>query len=532
MKQIILNGFMGTGKSTLGKSLAQKLDCPFFDLDQLIEKDAQLSVDQIFETFGEDYFRSLESKLLSSLLKMEGVIALGGGTLLNELNRNRVLDSSALLIGLTASVDQIVSRVSNSETVRPLVKIDKAELKRHVQNMLCLRSSIYQFFDFQFDTTDLTVETISNQIVALTKLELSRVTYPGGLYPIVLGRNMLSKIGALISYRLKPNKIVIVTNPIVSAFYLEPVKASIQEQEINTEVIHIPDGEDGKHLDTVNYIYEALAAVHADRNSLLLALGGGVTGDITGFAAATYMRGIPFVQVPTTLLSMVDSSIGGKTGVNLSFGKNLVGAFHQPELVLMDFDTLITLPQKEIINGFGEFLKHGFIQSNELIQEILHSPLTLKELIQDGEFGKIFKRSLDVKRLLVQIDPYEKHERMALNFGHTLGHAIEKTSGYQISHGEAVLMGMWFAANLSARMGFLSSPDLAAIRHIYEKYHLPMAFEKFNRADLISNISHDKKKDGENFRWILLQQLGEAFVQTFSSTQEIDDLLGQMGVTK
>jgi shikimate kinase/3-dehydroquinate synthase len=529
VKQIILNGYMGTGKTTLGKAAAEKLGCAFYDLDHLIEQEDGKSVQEIFSSQGEVHFRRLETEMLVKVLQQEGVIALGGGTLTHETNKERVLASDSLLIGLSTSVEEIVKRVAKTKTSRPMLATEQESLADHVQAMLKQRKRIYQNFDFQIDTQKTSIDQPASQMAKLSRLTIKRVMHPDGFYPIVIGRGTLSSIGELIALRKKVNRVIIVSNSIVSALYLQTVKQSLVDQQMDTDVILIPDGEEGKSLETIKLIYEQLSELHADRNSLLLALGGGITGDICGFAAATYMRGITFVQVPTTLVSMVDSSIGGKTGVNLSQGKNLVGSFKQPELVVMDLETLKSLPYYEVLNGFGEFLKHGLIASPELVQTLLNNPHPIEQLIRDENFQELLIQSLEVKRQLVQEDPFEENERMKLNFGHTLGHAIEKASNFQVSHGEAVLMGMWFASMLSNRLGFLSEVDLGLIDQLYRKYNLPRSLGNIDPIKLDQYMLQDKKKDGKNVRWVLLHHIGEAFINTNPSKTVLEELLITMG---
>ncbi len=532
MKQIILNGYMGTGKTTLGKAAADKLGCSFYDLDHLIEQEEGKPVREIFSSQGEVHFRRLEAEMLVKVLQRDGVIALGGGTLTNEHNKEHVMASDSLLIGLCTSVEEIVKRVTKTQASRPLLASDQTSLADHVHRMLKQRRRIYQNYDFQIDTQLTSTDLAATQLASLARLTVKRVVHPDGCYPIVIGRGTLSLIGELIALRKRVKRVFIVSNSIVSALYLQTVKQSLLAQELESDVILIPDGEEGKSLATIQLVYEQLSEMHADRNSLLMALGGGITGDICGFAAATYMRGLPFIQVPTTLVSMVDSSIGGKTGVNLSQGKNLVGSFKQPELVVMDMETLKTLPNHEVLNGFGEFLKHGLIASPELVHTLVNNPQSIEQLVWDENFQELLIQSLEVKRQVVQKDPFEENERMKLNFGHTLGHAIEKASNFQVSHGEAVLIGMWFASMLSNRLGFLPENELGLIDQLYQKYNLPRSLENIDTATLYQYMLQDKKKDGKDVRWVLLHHVGEAFIYTNPSRELLEELLLYVGANQ
>ena len=529
--QIVLNGFMGTGKTTIGKILAHRLGCQFYDLDDVIEQEEGKSVEQIFKDHGEQYFRVVESAKLVDVLEEEGVIALGGGALKNPVNLEAVLSKDNLLIGLCCDAGEIVNRVKQDTIIRPLLK-DEPEPIHKVQQLLKERHTIYQHFDIQLDTTNLNPDQVALTIEQFAIPRMTRVTFPGGSYPIFIGNDLLSAIGTFIKHRNKAKKVAIVTNEIVGGYYLESVINSLQAQSIDTSVIMVPDGEDGKNLDTVKGIYDQLAEIGADRSSILLALGGGITGDMCGFAAATYMRGITYIQVPTTLLSMVDSSIGGKTGVNIPAGKNLVGAFKQPEMVVMDLDTLKTLPDEEILNGFGELIKHGFIADADLVEAIDQMGGNVPNLITHEKFSDILYQSLQVKRKVVQIDPFEKKERMTLNFGHTLGHAIEKASNHQIPHGQAVLIGMWFAINLSHKLDYLSEDEFLKLQNLYKTFNLPDRLDGFQITNLKKYVKMDKKKKDETYRWILLDKIGNALIKNYSSIPEMDELLEQMGAEK
>jgi 3-dehydroquinate synthase len=520
---------MGTGKTTIGKKIAERLGCQFFDLDQLIEQEQQKTIAEIFKESGEPFFRMLETEALGRALKWGGIIALGGGTLANANNLEKVLRQENLLVGLCCSAEEIVRRVVAEESVRPLLKNRDVNLLEHVQGMLKQRKLIYQNFDIQIDTTNLNADQVVDLIEKYSLTRMKRVCYPGGSYPIWIQRDLLDAVGDFIIIKKKVKQVVVVTNPIVAELYLQRMTQAIQKVGIEASVIMIPDGEEGKTLDTVRDIYDELTKIKADRSSMMLALGGGITGDICGFAAASYMRGISYIQVPTTLLSMVDSSIGGKTGVNIPQGKNLIGAFKQPELVIMDINTLKTLPEKELLNGFGEFLKHGLIADYSLFEQLIQFEGTLGQLITCPAFEEMFEKSLSVKRNLVQIDPYEMNERMLLNFGHTLGHALEKASAYRIAHGEAVIIGMWFAVVLSNEMGYLSDEQKQEIDQLYRKFSLPRSLDTFSTQELMNYIGMDKKKKANEYRWVLLRHIGDAFIHTFESMEKIELLIKQSG---
>ena len=529
MNQIILNGFMASGKTTIGRYLAERLNLPFVDLDHSIEIEQGKSIASIFEDAGEAHFRALESRKLLQCLSQDGVLALGGGTLLNPQNLQAVLQTDCLLVNTRCDVNDIMKRVQNEDGTRPLLAGDPNGIPDKIRSLLQQRETVYNQYDIQINSSTTSPEEAANLIQAFLGIRQIRINHPGGYYPIWMGRNLLHRIGEMILARREVKRIAIVTNPIVCALYGHVVQKSLETTGIETVLIEIPDGEEGKTLQTVNHIYDALTAFKADRSSMLLALGGGITGDIGGFAAATYMRGIPLIQVPTTWLSMVDSSIGGKTGANLPQGKNLIGAFKQPEMVIMDFDVLATLPKDELLNGFGEFIKHGLIADADLVQQIMAAGKTVSELPDHPKFEQMVAQSLMVKANIVAKDPYEKKERMLINFGHTLAHAIEKASHYEIAHGEAVIMGMWFAAVLSNKVGDFSDEDLNQIDTIYNQYQLPRSMHELSKEELLRYMGLDKKKSTNEYRWILLHKIGEAYIENYSSLEKIASLLDEMG---
>lgn len=315
-------------------------------------------------------------------------------------------------------------------------------------------------------------------------------------------------------------KICIVTDSNVAPLYGDEVLELLRTWFPNVFLHVFAAGEANKNVNTVNKLYEELILKHFDRNDLLLALGGGVVGDLTGFTAATYLRGIDFVQVPTTLLSQVDSSIGGKTGVDFMQYKNMVGAFYQPKLVYMNLSVLKTLPKKQIASGMGEILKHGLIKDKsyfdwmaEHIEQILALDMTaLEEMIY---------RSCNIKREVVEQDPTEKGERALLNFGHTIGHAIEKLSDFSLYHGECVGLGILAASYLSYRLGNISEADLNYVKTILNRFQLPLEVTNLNVADILAATKSDKKMVGDKIKFVLLQELGCAYIDRELNDEQI-----------
>ncbi len=329
------------------------------------------------------------------------------------------------------------------------------------------------------------------------------VNTPSGSYPIYLRENGLRDAGDLLRERGFSGKCAIVTNPTVGQHYADPLVETLRAAGFSPVVCEIPDGETHKTLATVAGLYDRFLAAGMERTSPIIALGGGVTGDITGFAAATYLRGAPFVQIPTSLLAMVDASVGGKTGVDLPQGKNLVGAFKQPEMVLIDPDVLSTLPGAEFRSGMAEVLKHGII-ANE----------TLFESLQSGNFSLLWmlEEAVRVKVDVVQSDPFERGRRAVLNLGHTFGHAFEKLANFELRHGDAVAIGMVCAAQLAVELGHCAADTAARIIHAIEFLDLPTAIPAHDPEIVWQTMTTDKKKAGGIIRFILPRAIGDVDV--------------------
>ena len=315
-------------------------------------------------------------------------------------------------------------------------------------------------------------------------------------------------------------KICIVTDSNVAPLYARDVQ-DLLEKEFDTVILHTFEaGEHNKNLETVNALYQTLIEQHFDRQDLLVALGGGVVGDLTGFAAATYLRGIDFIQVPTSLLSQVDSSIGGKTGVDFMQYKNMVGAFYQPKLVYMNLNVLKTLPKDQLVSGFGEILKHGLIRNhdyflwmNEHEKEILALDYnTLEEMVY---------QSCLIKRDVVERDPKEKGERALLNFGHTIGHAVEKLSDFGLSHGVCVGLGMVAASYISCQQGNLTKEQLSFIEETLKHFGLLIRVSGQNPDDVLRTTKLDKKMVGNQIKFILLKTPGDAYIEKNLTDEQI-----------
>ncbi len=328
-------------------------------------------------------------------------------------------------------------------------------------------------------------------------------------YPIHIGSGLLSD-SSLLSGHLPGKRAAIVTNTTVAPLYLESLQRTLQEIGVDSVPIILPDGEEYKSSQTLNLIYDALLTHRCERKTPLIALGGGVIGDMTGFAAATYLRGVPFIQIPTTLLSQVDSSVGGKTGINHPLGKNMIGAFYQPKLVLADIRTLNTLPDKELSAGLAEVIKYGLIRDLPFLSWLEENMDSLLARDEEALQYAVLK-SCENKAEVVAADERESGERALLNLGHTFGHAIETGMGYGVwLHGEAVAAGTVMAADLSRRLGWLNESDVLRVRVLLQRARLPVVSPDLGTEKYLEYMGHDKKVEDGKMRFVLLKQLGRA----------------------
>ena len=347
------------------------------------------------------------------------------------------------------------------------------------------------------------MHAIESVNVALDTLPESRS------YAIHIGQELLSRMDLLLPH-LPGKKAAIVTNTTIAPLYLEKLRTALAEHQVETFSIILPDGEQYKNWETLNLIFNALLEHHCERRTPLIALGGGVVGDMTGFAAASYLRGVPFIQIPTTLLAQVDSSVGGKTGINHPLGKNMIGAFYQPQLVLTDSATLTTLPDRELRAGIAEVIKYGLIYDADFFSWLEHHMRQL--LARDPEaMNYAIRRSCEIKAEIVSLDERESGLRALLNLGHTFGHAIENAMGYGTwLHGEAVAAGTIMATDLSRRLQHINSEEVDRIKHLFENAGLPVKGPRISPERYLESMQLDKKIKEGAIRFILLDRIGKA----------------------
>jgi len=532
-KNLILAGFMGVGKTSVGQIVAQRLGYAFVDTDVEIERREGMNIPDIFATKGEPHFRACERAIAEELAQRgDTVISTGGGMIVNETCRNTLL-SSGIGICLTATPEVILMRVGpDAAARRPMLR--GGDPRERIATLLKERAPAYAQLHYQVDTSGGSLNESSTRVVQIYQAEQQRirVTHPSGRYDIVFGNGVMQSLGAMLRGRGWGPQVAIVTDTIVAPLYAETVRGVLHKAGFEAFIHAMPAGEAAKNLRSVEGMYRAFAEHGMERSSVVLALGGGVVGDTAGFAAATYLRGVPFVQVPTTLLSMADSSIGGKTGVDTDFGKNLVGAFKQPELVVIDLNCLKSLPPVEISCGLAEIIKAGLIKGGDVWErmrkleikdwrlEIEEPQNNLHSLISNLlNLSSALLDAIELKREVVEEDPFEKGRRALLNLGHTFGHGIEAWSEFAIKHGQAVSLGMACALRASQSLGLCSGDLLEETLGLLEKAGLPISMSAFPElaqrfdVDAIWTIMQsDKKKKGGKVRFVLIKSPGECFV--------------------
>ena len=500
MKHIFIYGAPGSGKSTVGRLLARNLDLPFVDLDKEIEKTAGKPIPQIMTGQGEPAFRVLESaELKKAALGSASVIALGGGALLREANLH-LAESTGEVVFLEAGQDTLLDRLKTEAGSRPLLNGD---MREKLTALLERRKEHYESFELRVTTVNVSPDKITWEIQR--NLGRFHVRGMGAGYDVIIQADRLDRLGDMLAERGLKGKIAIVADSNVQPLYGERVLESMRRSGFTVLSLVIPAGEQFKTLDTVSSLWRGFLSAGLDRKSTIMALGGGVTGDLAGFAAATYMRGIPWVGVPTTLLAMVDSSLGGKTGCDLAEGKNLIGAFHSPRLVLSDPNCLLSLSEDEFRSGLGEVVKHGIV-SDPVLFDMCAQGLAFVRI----NLPEIVRRAMAVKVKVIEADPFERGLRASLNLGHTVGHALETVSGYQLRHGEAVAIGMVAEARLAERLG-IASPGLSeTIAVTLMELGLPVNIpSNLSPAEIIHTMRYDKKMDSGVIHFALPVTIGE-----------------------
>jgi len=523
-KHVYFTGFMASGKSRVGRHVAERLKRPFIDTDFLISEQANKTISEIFEQDGEPAFRKMELELIEKLAAdpEPKVISLGGGAL-TQPSVVKAIRQSGVLIRLWAEPDVLSERIGRKNN-RPLMAgLDDTHRLEKVKKLLEEREIYYSKADFSVESSnEYPEEHVTERVIRFLLFWESHVlnveTSSGERYPIFIGNNLLSKIGILLEgLQLMPSHHFLICSDNTVAKAQNQTVVQLRNQTAQSLVFKFRAGEINKNFNSLNQLYTFMLRRHFSRKTCLLQFGGGVVGDMAGFGAATYQRGIPFIQLPTTLLSMVDSSVGGKVAVNHPEGKNMIGAFYQPKAVICDLSVLSTLPHQEFLAGLAEIIKYGviydaaffyFIESH--VDSILNKdPAILKQLIQ---------RSCEIKAEVVGIDEKETGLRAILNYGHTFGHAIEKLTDYKkFSHGIAVSLGMRVAGRVSSLLQLWNPDDEKRQTDLLNRFGFPASFN-VSAEEAWKAMSIDKKVDKNNRNYILPHKIG--FVNKHTNIDE------------
>ncbi len=473
--KIFLYGPPGSGKSAIGKCLADDLKLPFIDLDEEIEKRVGNPIANIFTQSGEAKFRSLEREELDRAIDhLEGgVISLGAGALLDAISREKA-ENAGVIICLTATLQTLLERLGKNPLKRPLLNGQMAE---KLSILLQARADHYSSFPLQLETDNFSIQEAAWQ--SQIRLGHFRVDGMGQAYQVIVSRHGIGGIGKQIMDSHLPGPFMVVTDENIVHFWGDQLISLLEEAGLECHQVILPAGESTKNIQTISRLWDSFIEAHLDRQSTVIAMGGGVVTDLAGFAAATFMRGIPWIAVPTSLLGMVDASIGAKTGIDLKQGKNLAGAFYPPRLVLIFPEFLSTLPIEEILNGFAEIVKAAVIGNPDLFTTCARGWEALSGQAKTGDdWHQLISRAIAVKVRIIKEDPFEKGSRIALNLGHTIGHALEVASGYQLRHGASVAIGMVAEAKLGENLGY-TEPGLSnSFAEVLANFGLPTQFPK------------------------------------------------------
>lgn len=494
---------MASGKSTVGRLIAQRAGCPFLDLDERIEARAGLKVHEIFAQHGERTFRQWEAEALEEVLEAgrREVVALGGGALLVRSRRLKALDR-AVVLGLVADVDETLRRVAGQSGQRPLLAPGSAA--EHVEQLLEERANAYAECHARLDTTGRAPEELAARALELWQRDGVAVAAGEHSYAVEIGAGFAGQ--RLPEWTHGRSRILLISDRNVAPLHAARVREALGGDGV--ELLVLPAGEPHKTLATVETIWKRASALGADRSSLFVGLGGGVVTDITGFAAASWMRGVPWLALPTTLLSMVDASVGGKTGVDLGQAKNCVGAFWQPSAVFCDVDYCATEPPRGM-TALSEVVKTALIGDPGLLELVeRQAPAVLRR--EPGVTAELVRRSIRVKARVVGQDAREQGIRAALNLGHTFGHALEAAAGFdRLSHGEAISLGLVAALRLGQRLAVTSELLVARVTRLLARLGLPTNLREEPLEQAAELLQLDKKRKGKRIKFVLVREPGQ-----------------------
>jgi len=549
VSNIIITGFSGTGKSLAAKNVARRLNWDFLDTDDEIVRQAGKPIAEIFRDDGETRFREFERRAIKKACQQKQlVIAIGGGAIVDPRNYE-LLSENGLIICLEAKPEVIYERLfheascSPETEVRPLLTVENP-LER-IKQLKSNRQPYYAKSDWTIHTDCLSIGEVAEEIVRAWKLlsrgdncQRSNASYKdiaclvktaAQIYPVYVGYGLLDKLGEKVMKADLTGTTTIISDENVFSLYGIKVKGILESSGIPVNTFVVPPGEETKSMNYAVKIYDFLIEHRAERDDIIIALGGGMIGDLAGFVAATFLRGMPWIQVPTSLIAMVDASVGGKVGINHPKGKNLVGAFYQPSLVLADPQTLRTLPRRELTSGWAEVIKHGLILDEELVQ-FLESNVDGLMKLEPELLAQAIARSATIKAQVVSQDEKEREgKRTVLNYGHTIAHGLEAATRYRrFLHGEAVAIGMVAAAKLSHRLDLLPSATAEHQDAILQKFGLPIEFSDLDLTDITTAMELDKKVKEKEIHWVLLEDIGRTVIHGNVPQQDVLAVLREM----
>ena len=546
---LIITGFSGTGKSLVAMEVALRLNWDFLDTDDEIVKQTGKPIAEIFRQDGEDKFRELERETIrKACQRRQTVIAIGGGAIVDPKNY-RLLAKTGLIVCLEAKPETIYERLfreaaSNPDReVRPLLAVDNP-LER-IRQLKASRQPYYANVDWTVHTDNLNISQVAEEVIkGLRNLaEFASPSARSGIdkdiaclvetatqsYPVFVGYGLLDKLGEKMKKAALSGTATVISDENVFSIYGSKVEGILKGAGFAVNSFVVPAGEETKSTDYAIKIYDFLVEHRAERDDVIIALGGGMVGDLAGFVAATFLRGMFWIQVPTSLVAMVDASIGGKVGVNHPEGKNLIGAFYQPDLVLADCQTLTTLPQRELTSGWAEVIKHGMILDEEFVQFLEGNVGGLTKL-EPELLTQAIARSAAIKAHVVSQDEKEREgKRTILNYGHTIAHGLEAATQYKrFLHGEAVAIGMMGAAKLSRRLGLLPSAAVERQQALLQKFGLPTVFSGLDLTEITRAMELDKKTKEKAIRWVLLQDIGKVVISSDVPQQDVLAVLQEL----
>ncbi len=521
MKRIILNGMMGSGKSTVGRLLAEALGWHFVETDAAIELCTGKTISQIFAEEGESVFRKLELEEARRLASCEKCVIATGGGMFTQTEALEALESGSLMVHLSTRPETLAARLSDTSD-RPL--LENVERQKRLAEIYEKRRAVYEALPVQIDTEGRSPAQVAQMILRRYFASRQPDLIFDRLGKVYVGLNSLRSLSLLLE-EVTPVKRALVLADEVLWPLLEADFSTLFSGDWELLPLIIPAGEAQKSLRQAEMLWTRLKELGADRYTPFVAIGGGVVGDLGGFVAATYMRGVPLVQIPTTLLGQIDSGLGGKTAVNFQGVKNLIGSFYQAKLTLLDPIFLLTLPPEEVRSGLAEMLKAGILADPELVAFMEKNAGAL----QQGALPALewaIARAAAVKLRIVAEDPYERTgKRIFLNLGHTFAHAIESVSEYGVRHGEAVAMGLVLAARLGEALG-KTEPGLAEqFERILNQLGLPTKIPKGNRGKMLDIMKSDKKKKGKKIQFVIPVRIGEPKVVELEDLEIVRNIM-------